>query len=148
MRIFLDSCGGSAGCMGRPSGRGLTPPYLDNIVTTLALAREGYRWDDVRFREYVYSLLQRCSRRGVSLLMTLETPQLFGVTHISDVGVSHLSDNVVLLQYVREQSQLSRALTVFKTRASHHDPSIRYFHISPEGIALGGALDEGSVFGR
>jgi circadian clock protein KaiC len=111
----------------------------------LALAAGG---DDVRFREYIYSLLQRCSRRGVSLLMTLETLELFGVTRISDVGVSHLSDNVVLLQYVREQSQLNRALTVFKTRASHHDPSIRYFHISAEGITLGEALDQGSVFGR
>jgi hypothetical protein len=41
VRIFLDSCGGGAGCMGRPSGRGLNPPYLDNIVTTLRLAHEA-----------------------------------------------------------------------------------------------------------
>lgn len=104
--------------------------------------------DDVRFREYMYSLLQRCSRRGVSLLMTLEIPELFGVSHISDVGVSHLSDNVVLLQYVREQSQLNRALAVFKTRASHHDPSIRYFHIGADGITLGDPIDEGNIFGN
>lgn len=103
--------------------------------------------DDLRFRDYMYSLLQRCSRRGVNLLMTLEIPQLFGVAHISQVGASHLSDNVVLLQYVREQSQVNRALTVFKTRASHHDPSIRYFHIGADGITLGDAIGEGSVFG-
>jgi circadian clock protein KaiC len=103
--------------------------------------------EEVRFREYMYSVMQRCSRRGVTLLMTLEIPQLFGVDRLSDVGVSHLSDNVVLLQYVRRQSQIDRALTVLKTRASRHDPSIRYFHISADGITLGDAIGEDSTFG-
>lgn len=104
--------------------------------------------EEARFREYMYSVLQRCSRRGVTLLMTLEIPQLFGVERLSDLGISHLSDNVVLLQYVRNQARIDRALTVLKTRASHHDPSIRYFHISTEGITLGDVIDPGSDFGR
>jgi circadian clock protein KaiC len=92
--------------------------------------------DEVRSREYVYSLVQRCSRRGVSLLMTLELPDLFQVTRLSELGVSHVSDNVLLLQYVPRQASATRTLTVLKTRASLHEPQIREFTITSEGITL------------
>jgi circadian clock protein KaiC len=93
--------------------------------------------DEIRFREYMYSLIQRFSRHGVSLFMTSELPDLFQATHLSEFGVSHLSDNLVLLQYIREESVIRRALTVLKTRASRHEPAIREFEITPEGIVLG-----------
>jgi circadian clock protein KaiC len=97
--------------------------------------------DDVGFSEYAYSLLQRTSRAGISLFGTYEIPELYGVTRISDLGISYLSDNVVLLQYVRSESTVKRALTVMKTRASGHDPSIREFTISSDGIRLGDPFD-------
>jgi circadian clock protein KaiC len=96
--------------------------------------------DELRFREYLYSLLQRCSNQQISLMMSLETPQLFGISAISDDGISHLSDNVILLQFVRHQARLQRAITVVKTRASSHEPEIREFKIAPEGIVLGQPL--------
>jgi circadian clock protein KaiC len=96
--------------------------------------------DEVRFREYLYSLLQRCTNEQISLMMSLETPGLFGTSIISDDGVSHLSDNVILLEFVRDQARLLRAITVLKTRASRHEPEIREFRISPEGIVLGDPL--------
>jgi circadian clock protein KaiC len=50
--------------------------------------------------------------------------------------VSHLSDNVVVLQYVRKDDLLGRALTVLKTRASDHRAEIREYLIGPDGITL------------
>ncbi|MPZ93199.1 MAG: hypothetical protein GEU68_16575 [Actinobacteria bacterium] len=96
--------------------------------------------DEIRFREYNYSLLQRLSRQGVSLIMTQEVPELFGVTRLSEYGISHLSDNVVLLQFLRGESQVKRAVTVMKTRGSAHDPAIRQFEITGEGFELGEAF--------
>jgi len=92
--------------------------------------------DETRYREYLYSLVQRCSRLGVSLLMTLELPDLFQVTRLSEQGVSHVSDNVVLLQYLRHPTVLRRTLTLIKTRASLHQPQVREFTITPQGITL------------
>src|SRR5262249_18689098 len=92
--------------------------------------------DETRFREFVCSLGRRFSRQGVSRLMTLEMPDLFGSGRLSDGAISHLSDNVVMLRYVQEQVSISRAMTVIKTRASHHQPSIRRFEIGPGGITL------------
>ncbi|MCU1426509.1 MAG: hypothetical protein JWL83_509 [Actinomycetia bacterium] len=93
--------------------------------------------DDIRFREMMYSLSQRLGRRGVSLLMTHESVDLFHVARLSEIGISHIADNVVMLQYLRVNSEVRRALLVLKTRASEHHPEIREFHIRPEGIVLG-----------
>jgi circadian clock protein KaiC len=93
--------------------------------------------DPVRFREFVYSLTQRLSRGGISPIMTSEIPDLFHVGRLAEYGISHLSDNVILLQYVRGDSRLLRTVTILKSRASAHDPQIREFDITPAGIVLG-----------
>jgi circadian clock protein KaiC len=96
--------------------------------------------DSTRFREYVYSLLHRCSRDGVSVMMTYEIPELYGVTKLSERGVSHLADNVVVLQYKGfDEGVVSRTLTVLKTRASSHDRNVREFDITAKGITLNNA---------
>ena len=61
----------------------------------------SWRPDTMRFREYMYSLAQRLSRKGVGVIMTSELPDLFAVTRLSEHGISHLADNVILLQYLR-----------------------------------------------
>ena len=108
---------------------------LIDSLTDLELASP----DAARFREYMYSLVQRLARSNVSLFMTAELPDLFETTRLSEQGVSHLADNVVLLEYIRENSTVRRALTVLKTRASRHQPGVREYTISPEGIVLDAA---------
>ncbi len=93
--------------------------------------------DPVRFREFIYSLTQRFSRAGVSPIMTSELPDLFHVGRLAEYGISHLSDNVVLLQYLRSEARLLRTVTILKSRASAHDPEIREFDITADGIVLG-----------
>jgi circadian clock protein KaiC len=95
--------------------------------------------DEIRFREYMYSLIQRCSRTDVSLFMTTELPDLFAVNRLSEYGVSHLSDNVLVLQYIRDESTIRRAITALKTRASNNDPRVREFRIGSEGITIDAA---------
>ncbi len=103
--------------------------------------------DEVRFREYMYSLVQRCARNQVSLMMTLEVPDISRVTHLSDFNISHLADNVVLLQYVWSGAQVKRAPTVLKARASALEPTVREFQIKPDGIVLGEELALGRDIG-
>jgi circadian clock protein KaiC len=94
--------------------------------------------DQLRFREYLYSLLQLCTNRQISVIMSQEVSALYGVSHISDDDISHLSDNVILLQFMPRDAALRRAVTVLKTRASRHDPAVREFQITPTGIVLDG----------
>jgi circadian clock protein KaiC len=83
--------------------------------------------DATRFREFCYSLMQRFARQGVSIVMTFEIPDLFGAERLSDDAVSPLSDNVVMLGYLKDDDSIKRTISVIKTRASHHDPAIREF---------------------
>ncbi|MHB8612862.1 MAG: ATPase domain-containing protein [Candidatus Dormibacteraceae bacterium] len=108
---------------------------VDSLPDLMAVAVEP-----VRFREWMLSLTQRLGRAGISLMMVMETPELFELRRISEQGISHLADNVVLLQYVQEGADLTRALTILKTRASHHHPVVHRFDIKPEGFVLGEAL--------
>jgi circadian clock protein KaiC len=93
--------------------------------------------EPVRLREYMYSLTQRCSRSGVSVLITAESRELFRFHRLSEYGVSQVSDNVVLLHYLEHGVELRRGVTVLKTRASSHQADIREFTITEGGIVLG-----------
>lgn len=93
--------------------------------------------DPTRLGELTYSLVQRCARRGVSLMFTYETVELFGISRISDYGISNLSDNVVLLQHFPDGTEMRRAISVLKSRGTAPAVEIREFTISPKGIELG-----------
>ena len=107
---------------------------LPDVMTTAA--------DPVRFREWMFSLVQRCTRRGISLMMIVEVPELFELRRISEHGLSHLADNVILLQYRHEGAQLTRTMTVLKTRAMYHQPVVRHFEITEKGFELGDQVAE------
>ena len=93
--------------------------------------------DPTRFREWMFSLTQRLERSGVSLMMIVEVPELFELRRLSEQGLSHLADNVVLLQYVQEGPELARAITILKTRALHHRPTVHRYEITKKGFVLG-----------
>jgi circadian clock protein KaiC len=99
--------------------------------------------DPIRFREFIYSLTQRLARLGISPIMTSEVPELFHVGRLAEYGISHLSDNVILLQYLRHDTRLRRTVTVLKSRASAHDAAIREFDITADGIVLGEPIARG-----
>ncbi|MGZ4371663.1 MAG: RAD55 family ATPase [Gaiellaceae bacterium] len=101
-------------------------------VSSLKLASP----DEVRFLEYVYSLTQRCSRLGVSVMMTMELADLFQVTRLTDAGISRIYDNVLLLSHSPVGSSMSRSVTVLKTRSSRHDDRVRDFIITSSGMVL------------
>jgi circadian clock protein KaiC len=92
--------------------------------------------DEVRFREYLYSLLARASRIGMSIVMTQEVADLFDLRRFPEHSVAHMADNVVLLQFLKTDSRLERAVTVLKTRASPNDGSVTPFSIGPDGFAF------------
>jgi circadian clock protein KaiC len=73
-------------------------------------------------------------------MMIVEVADLFKLPRISEHGISHLADNVVLLQYVQEGPELSRALTILKTRAMGHRPTVHRYDITEKGFELGDVL--------
>ena len=94
--------------------------------------------DEIRFREFVYSLTQRFSRQGVSMMMTMETAGPLMTPNPAISVISHLSDNLIMLRHDMERGSQRRSMTVIKTRASEHASSVREFTLGPAGITLTG----------
>lgn len=94
--------------------------------------------EQTRFHEFMYSLAQRFSRQGVSMLTTYETPDLRSHGELSGFALSHLADNLITVSYDRQHGTMNRSLAVIKTRASNHDPAIRQYTITSDGISLTG----------
>jgi circadian clock protein KaiC len=92
--------------------------------------------DEIRFHEYIYSLTQRLSKLGVSALMTHELLDFAGMTNILQSEVSHLSDNLVLLRQGFSGESVERSVAILKTRGSAHDPRVRRYSITNEGLVL------------
>ncbi len=99
--------------------------------------------EEVRFREYMYSLLQRLSRAGITVVMTQERDSFFATDKGTAGEISHLSDNIVLLDFEIEEDHLNRTMTVLKTRGSDHDHTVRLFRITEHGMVI----DDGKTRG-
>jgi circadian clock protein KaiC len=99
--------------------------------------------DEIRFREYVYSLLQRLSRARVSVIMTQESSSFQDGNALAERSISHLSDNVILLGHTNDGRAIRRVITVIKTRGSQHDHAIRTYEIGPQGFAVSDSPAEG-----
>ena len=100
--------------------------------------------EETRFREFMYSLIQRFSRQGISVLTTYETPGLHSTSKLSEFAISHLADNLITLTYRPGHDAMERSLAVIKARASRHDSAIRPFTVSPDGISLSDPPSQGS----
>lgn len=92
--------------------------------------------DKVRYKDYIYSLVNFFKSRGVTCFMTNEIAELFGPIRLTSYGVSFIADNVILLRYVEVESAIRRALSVLKMRGSNHDKEVREFKITPKGIQV------------
>jgi circadian clock protein KaiC len=107
---------------------------------------EAAAGDQARFHDYMYALVQHMSMRGISLFMTSEVKDLFATSYLSEFGISHMSDNLVLLHYLRQESTVKRAIAVLKTRGSKHDTRIREFCITSNGFEIGEPFGNSSDF--
>lgn len=102
--------------------------------------------DGTRLAEFTYSLVQRCARRGVSLMFTYETLELFQTNRIGGSRISNICDNVVMLQYLPDGTEMRRAISVLKSRGTASANAIREFTISPNGIELGGPIPANRLY--
>lgn len=89
-----------------------------------------------RFRELVYSLSKHMRAAGVTLVMTLESPQLLGTEELSGMGVSFVADNLMRLQYMEANGRLERGISILKARGIKHDTQVRMLKIGDGGVQL------------
>lgn len=87
--------------------------------------------------DFLYALATYFKGRLATVYFNYESPELLGVSQISEeLKGSHLVDNIVLLSYVEISTKLRRALTVPKVRGSANIQETREYQIGQGGIAI------------
>lgn len=95
-----------------------------------------------RTRAVFSAFADELTRRGVTTLFTLESPELVGsAIEIPIDGVSALTDNIILLRHVELRSQLYRLISILKVRDRAYDGAIREFQITDRGVVVADTFD-------
>ena len=100
--------------------------------------------DKEQAAEFLYALADYFKQRLATVFFNYESPELLGVSQISqELKGSHLVDNIVLLSYVEISTRLRRAIAVPKVRGSRNIQTTREYAIGAGGIALLEEVREG-----
>ena len=89
-----------------------------------------------RFKELVYALSKHMRAANVTLLMTMESPQLLGTEELSGHGISFVADNLLRLRYVEVDGRLERGISLLKARGVRHGTELRLLKIGDGGVQI------------
>jgi circadian clock protein KaiC len=93
--------------------------------------------DRREFRDFIYAMTTYLKDRLITTFMNFESPELLGVSQISEeLKASTIVDNIILLNYVEFSNRLRRAITVPKARGSAPQRATREYTIGKGGIRL------------
>ncbi len=113
---------------------GIRRVVIDSVGDLITAATDAQRLHD-----YLYALAQHFTVKGVTSIMTFETPGGLkdAGLHSRDAGgrFAYMSDNIIILSTDIEE-KVKRTLTVIKERASTHDLGIHDCVIDERGLRV------------
>lgn len=80
--------------------------------------------------------------RGVTVLLTNEVEVIAGELRATEIGASHLADNLILLRYAEYAGEVIKMVGCLKKRLGGFEPELREFRVSPgpRGVQVGPRL--------
>ena len=84
----------------------------------------------------IHNLVTYANREGVTTLLINEVEQITGDLVATEMQVSYLVDNIILLRYAEYANRVIRILTALKRRHSPLDTRLLEYAISDSGIAV------------
>ena len=92
--------------------------------------------------QHLHALCAYLRNMGVTVILVNEIETITGNFAATEIGISHLADNILFLRYLELRGRLERAIGVLKKRVSGFETTLREFEISPLGIHVGRPLTE------
>jgi circadian clock protein KaiC len=109
------------------------------IIDSLSAFEHGYSPEMYTITKRIVSLMKEFD---ITCLITILTSQGIGI-NLTDLGISSLFQNIILLRYVEVEGKMKRSILLLKMRATAHDESILEFTIiDNKGIHVLGAMDK------
>ncbi|WP_337863224.1 ATPase domain-containing protein [Nitrososphaera sp.] len=108
-------------------------------VDSISAFEQSYPDEMYSITKHLVALMRE---HGVTSIFTLLTTQQAGM-NLTELGVSSLFQNIILLRYVEVEGAMRRSMLILKMRSTNHDESILEFTISDgSGMRIAGAMDE------
>jgi len=90
---------------------------------------------------HLYNMLSYLNHHGITTFLVNEVERLTGELVITEIGVSYIVDNVLLLRYAEVDGRLIHVVSCLKKRLGDFEPDIREFRITPAGLQVGHRLE-------
>jgi circadian clock protein KaiC len=85
---------------------------------------------------HLHNLVTHLNRRGVTTIVINEVEYITGNLRATDLGVSHVADNIVLMRYAEYRSRVIKVIGCLKKRIGDFEPELRELQISSAGIRV------------
>ncbi|MFQ6608947.1 MAG: ATPase domain-containing protein [Fidelibacterota bacterium] len=89
---------------------------------------------------HLYNLTSYLSLSNVSTVLVNEVEHITGELRLTELGVSFLVDNALLLRYAEIEGRIIRVIGCLKKRLGSYQPDLRELVITHEGIRIGEKL--------
>ncbi|MEO8183818.1 MAG: ATPase domain-containing protein [Deltaproteobacteria bacterium] len=115
----------------------LTTLEASRVVIDAASQMLTEHMDLHQLRHVLYKLVVRFKHLDITSVITLEAPSLLSTDRVTEVGLSPIADNLLMLRYIALGGQLTPTLTIVKTRGSDHERQTRSISVTQGGIHVG-----------
>jgi circadian clock protein KaiC len=85
----------------------------------------------------LYKLAVRFKTLDITSVFTMEVPSLYSTERVTELGLSPIADNLLMLRYKGETDHLVPMLTIVKTRGSDHDRRTHAVTVGAGGMRVG-----------
>lgn len=99
------------------------------------LASEGLSADELR--QLLYALMTRFKALGATVVLTLESSNMYSSEQVTDRRFSPVADNLIALRYARLPGEIRPTIMVVKTRGSAHDYGTYFYTVERGGARIG-----------
>lgn len=101
--------------------------------------------DIQKYKDYIWAISQQLRNRHINTIYTAANADLFSSLIVSKTQISLITDNIIILRYVEDDSRIKKILGILKARGSNHDKALREYEITPGGINILGELERADM---
>jgi circadian clock protein KaiC len=90
---------------------------------------------------HMHNLVTYLDRQGVTSILVSEVEDIVGSLAATNLGVSYLIDNLIVLRYAEFRGQVNKVISCLKKRIGGFQPELRELRITSAGIEVGRKLE-------
>ena len=89
---------------------------------------------------HLHALCKYLKNMGVTVILINELESVTGEFKATELGISYLADNIIILRYLELNGELHKAIGVLKKRLSDFEKTLREMEITRYGLKIGKPL--------